>query len=89
MKRTVAFVLTCVWVCSLMSGCSSTVQKGNEMLLSAAEVNQGVLSDLNQYVWQLLGQSSAGNAEAEKVLARLLDGKGIPESAFNLRKMNE
>ncbi|HGB5188186.1 TPA: hypothetical protein ACIVM6_004183 [Salmonella enterica subsp. salamae serovar 21:z10:z6] len=45
-----------------------------------AEAEQGMLGDLNQYVRQLLRQQAAGNADAEKVLVRLLAGKGLPAS---------
>ncbi|HAG2521351.1 TPA: hypothetical protein G8V61_004105 [Salmonella enterica] len=65
---------------ALLIGCSSaSYQSGDGAALLPLEVNQGLLGDLNQYVGQLLGQRSSGNGEAEKVLVRLLDGKGLPE----------
>ncbi|EBR0462348.1 hypothetical protein XL31_002428 [Salmonella enterica subsp. enterica] len=64
----------------LLAGCSSAgYLSGDGAVLLPPEVNQGLLGDLNQYVGQLLGQRSSGNGEAEKVLVRLLDGKGLPE----------
>ncbi|EBV0313661.1 hypothetical protein DNI60_20595 [Salmonella enterica subsp. enterica serovar Oranienburg] len=64
----------------LLAGCSSTGYLSDDGgALLPPEVNQGLLGDLNQYVGQLLGQRSSGNGEAEKVLVRLLDGKGLPE----------
>ncbi|EDS6072885.1 TPA: hypothetical protein H2X59_004409 [Salmonella enterica] len=66
----------------LLAGCSSADHlsgDGDGAALLPPEVNQGLLGDLNQYVGQLLGQRSSGNGEAEKVLVRLLDGKGLPE----------
>ncbi|EJX4187422.1 hypothetical protein ACGGXQ_003219 [Salmonella enterica] len=64
----------------LLTGCSVTgYPSGDGAALLPPEVNQGLLGDLNQYVGQLLGQRSSGNGEAEKVLVRLLDGKGLPE----------
>ncbi|HCM1955503.1 TPA: hypothetical protein N3A08_004661 [Salmonella enterica subsp. salamae serovar 9,46:z4,z24:z39:z42] len=63
---------------ALLSGCGS-VGTYDTTPSPVAEVEQGVLGDLNQYVWQLLGQRAAGNGEAEKVLIRLLNGKGLPE----------
>ncbi|EAX4124287.1 hypothetical protein LDR49_003826 [Salmonella enterica] len=82
MKRIYVCITGCLLAGSVLSGCSITEHNRNDTLSpSVAEVNQGVLGDLNQYVWQLLGQSSAGNGEAEKVLVRLLDGKGLPEPA--------
>ncbi|ECG0942739.1 hypothetical protein DOR57_22975 [Salmonella enterica subsp. salamae] len=64
----------------LLAGCSSAdYLSGDGAALLPPEVNQGLLGDLNQYVGQLLGQRSSGNGEAEKVLVRLLDGKGLPE----------
>ncbi|EIU7610241.1 hypothetical protein L6F55_004298 [Salmonella enterica] len=64
----------------LLAGCSSAgYPSGDGAVLLPPEVNQGLLGDLNQYVGQLLGQRSSGNGEAEKVLVRLLDGKGMPE----------
>ncbi|EJK1075817.1 hypothetical protein NKN81_004422 [Salmonella enterica] len=64
----------------LLAGCSGAgYLSGDGAALLPPEVNQGLLGDLNQYVGQLLGQRSSGNGEAEKVLVRLLDGKGLPE----------
>lgn len=44
------------------------------------EVAQGMLGDLNQYIHQLLSQRGTGNGQPEKVLLRLLGGKGLPVS---------
>ncbi|HGJ4005741.1 TPA: hypothetical protein ACJGL8_004642 [Salmonella enterica subsp. enterica] len=69
-------------VAGLLVGCGSSVERQVQEPASAAdaEVEQGMLGDLNQYVQQLLRQQSAGNADAEKVLVRLLSGKGLPAS---------
>ncbi|MCZ4677002.1 hypothetical protein O4O00_21860 [Citrobacter sedlakii] len=64
----------------MLSGCSSTGERREPVSASVAEVEQGMLGDLNQYIQQLLQQQQAGNAEAEKVLVRLLAGKGLPVS---------
>ncbi|MFO2363689.1 hypothetical protein [Salmonella enterica] len=67
-------------IVGMLSGCGSiTERRGPEPVL-VTEVEQGMLGDLNQYVQQLLRQQSAGNADAEKVLVRLLSGKGLPVS---------
>lgn len=67
-------------VVGILSACGSTAERRGPELVLASEVDQGMLGDLNQYVQQLLRQQSAGNADAEKVLVRLLAGKGLPAS---------
>ncbi|EHI5678384.1 hypothetical protein J9T78_004418 [Salmonella enterica] len=67
-------------VAGMLSGCGSTAERRGAVPAPAAEVEQGMLGDLNQYVQQLLRQQAAGNADAEKVLVRLLSGKGLPTS---------
>lgn len=64
----------------ILVGCSSTTEHRGAESEAVAEVEQGMLGDLNQYVQQLLRQQAAGNADAEKVLVRLLSGKGLPAS---------
>ncbi|EDD5390506.1 hypothetical protein BSW63_22900 [Salmonella enterica subsp. enterica serovar Enteritidis] len=43
-------------------------------------ITQGMLEDLNQCIYQLIGQQKSGNAEAGKVLMRLVSGEGFPVS---------
>ncbi|EBM0567766.1 hypothetical protein DP643_25660 [Salmonella enterica] len=64
----------------MLSGCGSITERRGLEPVPVTEVEQGILGDLNQYVQQLLRQQSAGNADAEKVLVRLLSGKGLPAS---------
>ncbi|ECE5745835.1 hypothetical protein DK749_24935 [Salmonella enterica subsp. salamae] len=67
-------------VATMLAGCSSTMERREAEPEPVAEVEQGMLGDLNQYIQQLLRQRAAGNADAEKVLVRLLSGKGLPSS---------
>lgn len=64
----------------LLAGCGSSAERRGQEPAPVAEAEQGMLGDLNQYVRQLLRQQAAGNADAEKVLVRLLAGKGLPAS---------
>ncbi|EEA2717974.1 hypothetical protein AH137_001270 [Salmonella enterica subsp. enterica serovar Urbana] len=64
----------------VLNGCAgSNTLSSRHQVLEPSAVTQGMLGDLNQYVHQLLGQQKAGNAEAGKVLVRLLSGNGLPE----------
>ncbi|EBF0843294.1 hypothetical protein ZP13_24795 [Salmonella enterica subsp. enterica] len=65
----------------MLAGCGSQdARRSRAVPAPVAEVEQGMLGDLNHYVQQLLKQRAAGNAEAERVLIRLLAGKGLPAS---------
>lgn len=74
--------MCCVLVAGgLLAGCSTDpARRGEQKPALIVEANQGMLGDLNRYIHALLRQRSAGNAEAEKVLIRLLAGKGLPAS---------
>ncbi|EBS3707159.1 hypothetical protein EHB58_23990 [Salmonella enterica subsp. enterica serovar Hull] len=63
-----------------MTGCSNITAPQISDSPAIAEIEQGMLGDLNQYVQQLLRQQRSGNTDAEKVLIRLLAGKGLPET---------
>lgn len=63
----------------LLAGCSTPAAHPRQTA-AVEEVAQGMLGDLNRYMHALLRQRSSGNAEAEKVLVRLLAGKGLPVS---------
>ncbi|EAO1992409.1 hypothetical protein E0G79_21795 [Salmonella enterica] len=69
----------------MLSGCANKNVVSKPVTVSPG-VSQGMLGDLNQYVYQLLGQQKAGNADAGKVLIRLLSGKGLPEPVTVTRR---
>lgn len=73
-------LLATLSVVMLIQGCSTR----NNTVIDAdlrpvSEVEQGLLGDLNRYVWQLAGQQTAGNAQAGSILVRLMNGRGLPE----------
>ncbi|EAM8425046.1 hypothetical protein ITK37_004640 [Salmonella enterica] len=63
----------------MLSGCTGN-RAVSRPSSPQSEVTQGMLGDLNQYIHQLLSQRGAENSQSEKVLLRLLSGKGLPES---------
>ncbi|EAB2306343.1 hypothetical protein SKB45_001386 [Salmonella enterica] len=62
----------------LVQGCS-TRNTTTIPPVAVPEVEQGLLGDLNRYVWQLAGQQRAGNTEAGSILVRLMNSRGLPE----------
>ncbi|EBV5086368.1 hypothetical protein DO659_24075 [Salmonella enterica subsp. enterica serovar Minnesota] len=68
----------------LLGGCvSRNTQEEKEGLQEALspEAEQDLLGDLNIYVQHLLNQRTSGNENAERVLVRMLSGRGLPEQA--------
>lgn len=64
----------------VMSGCADG-EAPRQSAPASPDVAQGMLGDLNTYIHQLLSQRGTGDGQAEKTLERLLNGKGLPESA--------
>ncbi|EAU2710452.1 hypothetical protein OE847_003747 [Salmonella enterica] len=69
----------------LLVGCSTPAEYQGR---SPAEVEQGMLGDLNHYLQQLLKQRAAGNADAERALVRLLAGQGLPAPEITAANRN-
>ncbi|EAY0054875.1 hypothetical protein JZQ91_004033 [Salmonella enterica subsp. houtenae serovar 43:z4,z23:-] len=72
----------------LLAGCSTPAERQGREVASPAEVEQGMLGDLNHYLQQLLKQRTAGNVDAERALVRLLAGQGLPASETTAANRN-
>lgn len=73
----------------LLGGCvSRNTQEEKEGLQEelSPEAEQGLLGDLNIYVQRLLNQRTSGNENAERVLVRMLSGRGLPEQASQVER---
>ncbi|EAT7400338.1 hypothetical protein CV198_24695 [Salmonella enterica] len=80
MRRLTHRVTGLLAVVLLLAGCSTPAERQGRSPASPAEVEQGMLGDLNHYLQQLLKQRAAGNVDAERALVRLLAGQGLPAS---------